>query len=286
MKVGDLAAKRAARPAMRRAAAPLLLSLVLAGCGGGGGPAPQVTPTARPALEREAGPDPPGVVSERFGRGAQSTYVIRPDRDGRRPVVLFLHGWGATLPPNYRPWLNELAGRGNVVLYPRYQDSFLTPPDQVLGNLIAGVRLALRGVKARLRPETLVVVGHSAGGALSADYAAVARAAGLPAPRAILALYPGRTLRGVASGIPEVAPRRIPPDTRVVALGGADDATVGTAPARRIVASATAVPRARRTYELVEDPEVADHLGPQRATAASRRTFWARLDRLIAEVRG
>lgn len=285
MRVGDLAAKG---PAIRRAATLLLLSLVPAGCGGGSGPAPQATPSAvpAPALEREAGPDPPGVVSERFGRGAQSTYVIRPDRDGRLPVVLFLHGWGATLPPNYRPWLNHLAGQGNVVLYPRYQDSFLTRPDQVLGNLIAGVRLALRGARARLRPGTLVVVGHSAGGALSADYAAVARTARLPAPRAILALYPGRTLRGVAAGIPEVAPDQIPADTRIVALGGVDDATVGTAPARRIVASAGAVPRSNRTYELISDPEVADHIAPQRATAASRRTFWDRLDRLMAEVRG
>lgn len=276
---------------MRRAL--LLAALLLAGCGGGGDERERAQPTAAPTavptaapVAREAGPDPAGIVTERVGRGAQTAFVIRPDSGGPHPLVLFLHGWGATLPPNYRPWLDHLARRGNAVIYPRYQESFLTPPDQVLGNLIAGVRLALRRTGGRVRPETLVAVGHSAGGALSADYAAIARAARLPAPRAILALYPGRTLRGVAAGIPEVAPERIAAGTRVVALAGANDATVGTAPARRIVASATSVPGARRTYELISDPAVSDHLGPQRATAASRRTFWRRLDDLIAQVRG
>ena len=98
-------------------------------------------------------------------------------------------------------------------------------------------------------------------------------------------MYPGRRLRGVAAGIPEIAPAQIPASTRVVALAGAGDEVVGTAPARRIVASATRVPRARRTFVLIRDPAVADHLGPQRATAGSRRVFWARLDRLIAHAR-
>jgi len=255
--------------------------LLITACGGIEGPKRAPVPPAS-----ETGPNPPGIVTERFGRGAQATFVIRPDTDGPHPTVLFLHGWGATLPPNYRPWLDHLARRGNAVLYPRYQESFLSPPDQVLGNVIAGVRLALRGAGPRLRTDGLVVVGHSAGGALSADYAAVARSARLPVPEAILALYPGRTLRGAGAGIPEVAPGRIPSTTRVVALAGADDSTVGTRPARRIVAAATSVPRARRTYELIRAPAVADHLGPQRADAASRRTFWRRLDALIEQARG
>lgn len=227
--------------------------------------------------------DPRRIVTEQVGRGPQTAFVIRPDVDGPLPVVLFLHGWGATLPPNYRPWLDHLARRGNAVIYPRYQDSVLTPPDQALGNLIAGVRLALGRVE--VRRDTLVVAGHSAGGALAADYAAVARTAGLPVPRAIFAAYPGRRLRDVAPSIPEVAPRLIPAATRIVALGGARDAVVGTAPARRIVRAATSVPRAARRYVLVRDPAVSDHLGPQRAGPVTRRTFWRRLDALIAEVR-
>lgn len=258
---------------MRRSAAGLVAGLALAaaaaaaGCGGSG---------------RDG--DPRRILTERVGRGPQTAFVIRPDVDGPLPVVLFLHGWGATLPANYGPWLEHLARRGNAVIYPRYQDSVLTPPDQALGNLIAGVRLALS--RADVRRDTLVVAGHSAGGALAADYAAVGRQAGLPVPRAIFAAYPGRRLRGAAPVIPEVAPGLIPAATRIVALGGARDTVVGTAPARRIVRSAVAVPRSARSYDLVRDPAVSDHLGPQRSGPATRRVFWRRLDALIAAARG
>ncbi len=100
---------------------------------------------------------------------------MRPDVDGRVPVVLFLHGWGATRPRFYRPWLDHLAREGNAVIYPRYQDSFVDQPAEVLGNALAGMRLALRRIDEE--PGSLVVAGHSAGGALAADYAAIARTA-------------------------------------------------------------------------------------------------------------
>ena len=238
-----------------------LAAVLLAGCGTSSGPPP--------------------VVTERVGRGPQAAWIVRQDTEGPRPVVLFLHGWGATTPDYYRPWLDHLARGGATVIYPRYQDSFLTPPAQVLGNALAGIRSALGRIEPR--PRDLVVAGHSAGGALAADYAAVAGPAGLPRARAVLSLYPGRRLRDVPLGIPEVAPGQIPAATRIVALGGARDSVVGTAPARRIVAAATRVPRARRTYTLIREPAVADHLGPQRTAPATRRVFWKRLDDLIRD---
>jgi acetyl esterase/lipase len=261
-----------------RRLALLLAALAAAACGGGGDGA---KPT--PAPTRAAAAGPAGLVSEQVGRGPQTAYIVRPAKAGPLPVVLFIHGWGATRPRYYMPWLEHLARAGNIVIYPRYQDSVVTPPDQVLGNLIAGVRLAL--AKVDERPGSLVVAGHSAGGALSADYAAIARQARLPAPRAVLSMYPGRSLRGVEPSIPEIAPAQIPASTRIVALAGARDTVVGTAFARRIAASASRVPRARRTYELIRDPAVSDHLGPQRADAASRRVFWRHLDALIADAR-
>lgn len=247
---------------MRAAVLAALVALLVSGCGSSG-PAP--------------------IVTTQVGRGAQAAFVIRPDVDRPLPLVLFLHGWGATLPPNYRPWLDHIAREGNVVIYPRYQESVFTPPTKVLTNALAGIRAALP--KANPRPGTLVVVGHSAGGALAADYAVIARRARLPEPRAILAAYPGRMLRGVPARIPELPPAAIPASVRIVALGGARDTTVGTAPARHLVARATTVPRARRTYELIRDPAVADHLGPQRSGPATRRVFWRRLDALLTAAR-
>ena len=47
-----------------------------------------------------------------------------------------------------------------------------------------------------------MIAGHSVGGALAADYAAVAAFEGLPAPAAVFSVYPGRKLRHLAVPIP------------------------------------------------------------------------------------
>jgi acetyl esterase/lipase len=243
----------------------LLALLVLAGCGG-----------AEPPPE----PAPSRLITETVGRGVQQSTILRPDVDGPLPVVVFLHGWGAPEPAFYRPWLEHLARRGNAVVYPRYQDSFVLPPRQALGNVVAALRIAL--ARPGLRTDSLVVAGHSAGGALAADYAALAATAGLPRPRAIFAAYPGRRLRRIPDGLPEIPPRLIAAGTRIVALASRADGVVGTRTARELVRGAT---RARARLVLVDDPAAGDHVAPQRADAAARRTFWAPLDRLIAGVR-
>jgi acetyl esterase/lipase len=257
MRAADAARGRPAGLRRRAALTVLLAALFAAGCGDDG---------------------PPRLITETVGRGPQTATIVRPDVDGRVPVVLFLHGWGATRPRFYRPWLDHLARAGNAVIYPRYQDSFVDRPSEALGNALAGVRLALRRIDEQ--PGSLVVAGHSAGGALAADYAAIARTAKLPAPVAVFSAYPGRTLRRLQVGIPEVDPARIPRSTDVIALAGVDDRVVGSGVARRI---------ARTTggrLVVVRDPRVSDHLGPQRSDAASRRAFWAPLDALIRRTRG
>jgi acetyl esterase/lipase len=225
-------------------------------------------------------PQPQRLITETVGRGPQTATIIRPDVDRRLPVVVFLHGWGATRPQSYRPWLDHLAREGNAVIYPRYQDSVVEPPPQVLGNVLVGVRQALTRVD--VDPRSLVVAGHSAGGALAGDYAAIARSVKLPVPVAVFSAYPGRRLQGVPFGLPEVDPGRIPAATRLVALAGTDDRVVGAQPARRLARLAGAK---RRSLVVVSNPAASDHLGPQRADATARREFWARLDRLIREAR-
>ncbi len=259
-----------------------LVVVALAGCGGGGGGgeddrAGPGDERGRGTTERARGGD--AARTYLVGRGASSATVFVPrggDRD--RVVVVFLHGWGATRPATYGPWIRHLVGRGHVVVHPRYQESFLSPPPEALPNAVVGVRSALSTLA---RPRAVVAVGHSAGGALAADLAAVADTAGVPAPAAVLSLYPGRALADLGPRLPAADLGRIAPGTRVEVLAGADDATVGTRFAREIARDAT---RADATYTLVRDRAVSDHLGPQRAGAASRRTFWRRLDRLIAGV--
>jgi pimeloyl-ACP methyl ester carboxylesterase len=150
----------------------------------------------------------------------------------------------------------------------------------VLGNVLVGMREAITGIDADL--DSLVVVGHSAGGALASDYAAISRGVGLPVPRAVLSIYPGRAFRGIRFAIPAIDPARIPAGTRLHVLSGADDGVVDPRDARAIYDGAD---RARRRFEIVRTPGASDHLGPQRDTAVARRVFWRRLDALIAEAR-
>ena len=166
------------------------------------------------------------------------------------------------------------------MIYPRYQDSVLEPPPQVLGNVLAGVRAALKRVDEK--PGSLVVAGRSGGGALAADYAAIARSVGLPVPIAVFSAYPGRRLPRLPFGIPELDPggsRRRRASSRSPAR---NDRVVGMRPARRLARLAGA---RERSLVVVSDPAASDHLGPQRSDATARREFWARLDRLIRESR-
>ena len=251
---------------MTRIAALLALLALLAGCGGDGAPA--LRETTRGDLIYATG-----------GTGAGRVTVIRrADAEPPYPVVLFLHGWGATEPRFYGPWLEHLAREGNAVVYPRYQQSVAEPPAQVLGNAQVGIRLAFDGLD--LARDGLVVAGHSAGGALAADYAAIAAEAGLPAPRAVLSMYPGRAFRGIDIGIPSAGP--VPAGVTLRVLTGEQDSVVDPRDAQAIVRDARTTDR---RLSLVTANGAADHLGPQRETPVARRVFWARLDRMIAAAR-
>ena len=273
----------------------LLLTLVLvAGCGGGNDttttssapPAPPSTANAPrpgpPADTTPPRPDLPADVSVSFaGRGAQGAWVLRREGAAKDPVLLFLHGWTAVNPELYGPWLTHLVRKGSTVVYPVYQDAPFLAPDLAFEGVVAGVRAAI--AEEALRPQGWVVAGHSAGAAMSADYAASAERLDLPPARAIFSAYPGRMIRGIPLKLPEIAdPRKIPRTTRVVAFYGTNDQTVGDTTAKRIVARAQV-----RDEELVRvsDPAVNDHLGPQRSGPVTRKVFWRRLDALVVKAR-
>jgi acetyl esterase/lipase len=225
-----------------------------------------------------------GDDPERFtvGSGLQSAIVVRGDgpRAGR-PVVVFLHGWTAIAPRAYDAWVRHIAERGADVVLPVYQRPPFIDVRTPLPNVLAAIRAAL----ARLRGHGAVIAaGHSAGGALSADWAASVREAGVPRPVAVYAVYPGRDL-GPALRLRGPSLRGIDPRTRLLALASPRDAVVGTATAEQMIAEPTQIPPTRRTLRIVRDPIVQDHTAPARADPAARRTFWTPLDRLIEAAR-
>ena len=214
----------------------------------------------------------PPPATQVIGRGPEQVTIRRPP-DPDATTVLFLHGWGAPGISFYRPWIEHLVDEGHVVVYPRYQDSFASLPSLALPNALKGIRAAF----AQLDVKRLVVVGHSAGGALAADYAAIARTARLPVPAAIMPVYPGRSLRGVAPTLPALGDERIPHSVRIVALASRGDRVVGTRTARAIVRGA-----GHGRVVLIDQPGATDHRAPQRASAVERQVFWTRLDALLA----
>ena len=249
---------------------------------------PSLTParTATPAAtEANSATSRPRTVLEsiRTGGGFRGAEILRPQGGDALPGIVFLHGWGLVKRSDYRPWIRHLARAGNQVIVPRYQRDEDSDPGRSLNDAVAGIRRALR--KAPGARRQLVVGGHSAGGALAADYAGVARAHGLPRPRAIFSVYPGRRILGYPRGIPEVDPGRIASGTRILAMAGARDTVVGREPAQELVANARQVDTAGKRYVLVERRSVAGHYGPTRATRLARRVFWGRFDRLIAAAR-
>ena len=224
------------------------------------------------------------LESVRTSGGVRGAEIVRPRGGEELPGVIFLHGWGLVERSDYRPWIRHLARDGNQVIVPRYQRDKNSDPGRSLDDAVAGIRRALR--KAPAARRQLVVGGHSAGGALAADYAGVARARGLPRPRAVFSVYPGRRILGYPQGIPEVDPGRIPSGTRILAMAGDRDTIVGRAPAQELVTDARQVGAARKRYVLIRRRSLAGHYGPTRATRLARRVFWDRVDRLIAAARG
>jgi acetyl esterase/lipase len=208
--------------------------------------------------------------------------VIRPrNATGPEPVLIFIHGWGARDPRTYGPWIAHLAREGYYVIFPIYQVPNVTLPSQILANALVGIRGALKvGVGANLAKRgPVVVAGHSAGGTLSADYAAVAALAGLPPARVVYSVYPGVRLQGWTDSITVSDLSKIPASTKLVVLAGADDQTVGEATARKIYSETPQVAGHRLT--IVTTPVLSQHGGPGYVTTSSKQTFWVPLDSLL-----
>jgi acetyl esterase/lipase len=238
------------------------------------------TPSAPPAQPEEG----PGgkrhahaaVTKNRYGEGAREYWIYEPDapRPRTAPLIVFLHGWGGTNPLVYGAWLDHLVKRGNIVIYPRYQADLRTPPRDFTPNALQAVREAIRRLQTEpghVQPDLsrFAVVGHSVGGLLAANLAALARENGLPPARAIMSVEPGRTWNPLpAANVPLEDLKKIPADTLLLAVAGDHDKLARAADAKRVFYEAANVPAKNRNYVLlVSDahgsPALnADHFAP------------------------
>ena len=180
--------------------------------------------------------DGPGGASYPHASVKESIFVPSLDGEYRlfepqmpalssAPVVIFLHGWGGLDPGWNRAWIDHIVRRGNVVVWPRYQASLLTPPQLFTSNAIAAIKLALNQLAAdwpaRPRPDLnrIAAIGHSMGGILAANIAATAAAAALPRINPVMAVTPGTG--GYDDIITDLS--SIPDGTLLLALAASED---------------------------------------------------------------
>jgi acetyl esterase/lipase len=213
------------------------------------------------------------VTKNRYGKGGEEYWIFEPaePKPASAPVIVFLHGWGGMNPLYYGAWIDHLVKRGNIVVYPRYQASLLTPIREFMPNTLTAIKNAL----ARLRSEPghvkadvtkFATVGHSVGGLLAANVAALANESGLPRVLAVMSVEPGITDAPI--NIPLADLKKIPAQTLLLALAGDQDTLANDVDAKRIYKESTRIPANDKDYvTLVSDshglPELqASHRAP------------------------
>jgi dienelactone hydrolase len=216
------------------------------------------------------------VAMSSHGTGGQAYVLFEPQSPAptNAPVIVFNHGWNGFNPASYGAWIRHLVRRGNVVIYPKYQASALTPPREITTNAVVAIQDALARLNTepgRVRPDTnrFAIVGHSAGGMLTMNLAARATANNLPMPKALMSVEPGRTWTGSeTTAIPLDALGGVPPATLLLVVVGEADATVRDVDGRKIFYGATGVPLDNKDFVTVRSdtygtPDLdATHLAP------------------------
>jgi acetyl esterase/lipase len=233
------------------------------------------------------GPEPDGTAAP---TGYWLFEPIGPRSDGTPvaqsplPLVIFLHGYTGTNPEIYHAWIDHLVRRGAIVIYPDWQpwDYTQTNNEETLTDVMAAIAAALAelstGDHAQPDLERVALFGHSFGGMLGVQYAALAAAEGLPVPKAILLASPGCWDLPLQCGpVPPLADlSTLPATTRLLILALADDPIVGTEPAR-LWPRLSSVPLENRDFiTYVADAHGAPALSPDHDIPAT--TLWNPLD--------
>jgi pimeloyl-ACP methyl ester carboxylesterase len=232
----------------------------------------QVRPPQQPASGPGGAEAAFQVRESTFGSGGKQYWLFEPvGIRGSAPVVAFLHGWGAMQPDGYKLWIEHIAARGNIVIYPRYQQSRLEPGPNMTPNAVAAIQAALSRLGARADRSKFALVGHSMGAAIAFNLAA--KTAGLPEPRAVMSVEPGDIdsnplLRRMRQVRQVQTINQIPRGILALILVGDEDKIAGDRIAKVQFSNIQHVPCENKNYIIVQSdrhgspPLIANHFAP------------------------
>ena len=213
--------------------------------------------------------------------GANGVWVFRP-AGKPKALVIFFHGQGSAQeaePLNHIPWINDLLDHGAIVVYPRWEISFVRA---AMPHVIAGVKTAARKVDVSGLP--VLSLGYSRGGGLAVEYAAEAARNHVPVPNAVLSVFPAQA--GDWSRLISLKPIRH--DTPIVFLVGQADTVVGSSGVRFLLLR---LERGKFPPAQVQVHGVrshgsfsATHFAPMLTSAAAQHAFWSPADRLLGRI--
>lgn len=255
---------------------------------------PQIPPTSTgdPTAPVQAASGPGGsqasyasATSRYYGFGGTAYTLVVPDGAGsaRLPVVYLLHGYGTLDIRPYSSWAEHLARRGAIVIYPFYQVLVTTPMDAYTPNAVQAIKDALERIAGdggvRADTSKVIVIGHSLGGAVAANIAAVAAASGIPQPVAMMTINPSNQSSGGGVAMPMEDLGQVPANTLQLSLFSDQDERIDDAIAKQIFYDTSNIKAANKDYIVVnsdshgDTPLVADHFAALAARASDSALY-------------
>jgi dienelactone hydrolase len=237
---------------MRLSLPSLFLAGALIAPAGALGAAPPVQPKSGPGGADYVATE---VTKRAVGTASAASFVFHAAGPAAepRPVIVLLPAWGAVNPQIYGGLIDHLARKGYLVLWPRFQELGKTRPGDATANAVTLVKEAFAALAddPNARPDTarVAVIGHSAGAAIAANIAALAKSEGLPVPKLVLGLMPGGVAKDAKSrGIVLAELQQIDPATLLITMSPDRDHLPADRTGRRILKEAANVPVERKIF--------------------------------------
>jgi len=249
-----------------------LLCLMITAC--------RPTPPGQPPSGPGGSDYPFGEVQETiYGEDVLQYNIFEPSSPvpTSAPVVLFLHGWGCIDAIPYYGWIEHIVRKGSIVIYPRYQSTAFGDPADEIRQYVSNAILATKEAMTELQtgghvaPELdrFALVGHSLGGFIAADMAAVYASEGLPEPKVLMVADPGRGEEIYGEPLlPEEAFGSIPSTVLLLSIAAAESLDQFYQTAREIFLDTGQIPLSNKDFIYMRSDDhgqpalVADHFSP------------------------